>query len=211
MRRSLLFLLLLGAFCGGAPASIIFRPGEKAKILAPGEEEINGNAQELFSVAQEAERKGNTSRAIKAYNAIWRKYPKDTLAPGAAYRAAQLLEQQSDFIKAANTYRIVVERYPGSPHFAEAIEGQFRIGEMYLAGKKVKLLGIPIGTSMDRAVEIFAAIVRTAPFGRYTARAQFDIGLARQKQSANDAAIQAYQAVIDKFPNDAIAADAQYQ
>jgi outer membrane assembly lipoprotein YfiO len=49
------------------------------------------------------------------------------------------------------------------------------------------------------------------PFGRYTARAQFDIGLARQKQHANDAAIQAYQAVIDKFPNDAIAADAQYQ
>ena len=64
---------------------------------------------------------------------------------------------------------------------------------------------------MDRAVEIFAAIVRTAPFGRYTARAQFDIGLARQKQHANDAAIQAYQAVIDKFPSDAIAADAQYQ
>ena len=64
---------------------------------------------------------------------------------------------------------------------------------------------------MDRAVEIFAAIVRTAPFGRYTARAQFDIGLARQKQQANDAAIQAYQAVIDKFPNDPIAADAQYQ
>src|SRR5438552_16682079 len=64
---------------------------------------------------------------------------------------------------------------------------------------------------MDRAVEIFAAIVRTAPFGRYTARAQFDIGLARQKQAANDAAIQAFQAVIDKFPNDAIAADAQYQ
>src|SRR5437016_3950592 len=82
---------------------------------------------------------------------------------------------------------------------------------MYLSGKKIKLIGIPVGTSMDRAVEIFAAIVRTPPFGRYTARAQFDIGLARQKQSANDAAIQAYQAVVDKFPNDPIAADAQYQ
>ena len=104
-----------------------------------------------------------------------------------------------------------MERYPSSPNFDEAIEAQFRIGEMYLSGKKIKLLGIPIATSMDRAVEIFAEIVRTAPFGRYTARAQFDIGLARQKQQANDAAIQAYQAVIDKFPNDPIAADAQYQ
>jgi outer membrane protein assembly factor BamD (BamD/ComL family) len=35
--------------------------------------------------------------------------------------------------------------------------------------------------------------------------------LARQKQAANDAAIQAYQAVIDKFPNEPVAADAQYQ
>ena len=114
-------------------------------------------------------------------------------------------------MKAAMTYRWLVERYPSSPNFDEAIEAQFRVGEMYLSGKKIKLLGIPIATSLDRAVEIFAEIVRTAPFGRYTARAQFDIGLARQKQQANDAAIQAYQAVIDKFPNDPIAADAQYQ
>src|SRR5437879_8224703 len=114
-------------------------------------------------------------------------------------------------MKSANTYRWLVERYASSPNFDEAIEAQFRVGEMYLSGKKIKLLGIPIATSLDRAVEIFAEIVRTAPFGRYTARAQFDIGLARQKQQANDAAIQAYQAVIDKFPNDPIAADAQYQ
>src|SRR5438874_6672121 len=211
--RMRLFIVLIGALClaGGGQASIIFRPGEKVKYVAPGEEEISGNAQQLFDKAQDAEKQGNFGRAIKAYTQLLRKYPKDTLAPAAAYRAAQLLEFEGDYMKSANTYRWLVERYPGSPHFDEAIEGQFRVGEMYLSGKKIKLMGIPVGTSMDRAVEIFAAIVRTAPFGRYTARAQFDIGLARQKQSANDAAIQAYQAVIDKFPNDPIAADAQYQ
>lgn len=211
--RIRLFTIVIGALClaGGGQASIIFRPGEKVKYVAPGEEEISGNAQQLFDKAQDAEKQGNIGRAIKAYTQLLRKHPKDTLAPAATYRAAQLLEQEHDYTKSAVTYRWLVERYPSSPNFDEAIEGQFRIGEMYLSGKKIKLLGIPIGTSMDRAVEIFAAIVRTAPFGRYTARAQFDIGLARQKQSANDAAIQAYQAVIDKFPNDPIAADAQYQ
>src|SRR5260370_35087946 len=64
---------------------------------------------------------------------------------------------------------------------------------------------------MDRAVEGFAAVSRTAVYGKYTARAQFDIGLAREKQNLNDAALQAYQAVVDKFPNDPLAADAQYQ
>jgi len=208
-----LLIIVIGGLClaDAGQASIIFRPGEKVKYVAPGEEEISGNAQQLFDKAQEAEKQGNMGRAIKVYTHLLRKYPKDALAPGATYRAAQLLEFEGDYMKGANTYRWLVERYPSSPNFDEAIEGQFRIGEMYLSGKKIKLLGIPIGTSMDRAVEIFAAIVRTAPFGRNTARAQFDIGLARQKQSANDAAIQAYQAVIDKFPNDAIAADAQYQ
>jgi outer membrane protein assembly factor BamD len=208
-----LFTLVIGALslATAGQASIIFRPGEKVKYVAPGEEEVSGNAQHLYDIAQQAEKRGDKGHAIKAYAQLLRKYPHDTLAPGAAYRAAQLMEQTHDYIHAANTYRIIVENFPNSPNFAEAIEGQFRIGEMYLSGKKVKLLGIPIAASMDRAVEIFAAIVRTAPFGSYTARAQFDIGLARQKQHANDAAIQAYQAVIDKFPNDPIAADAQYQ
>src|SRR5207302_5418281 len=108
-------------------------------------------------------------------------------------------------------YAWLVGRYPTDLHFNEAIEGQFRIGEMYLGGKKLKLLGIPMASSLDRAVEIFAAVIRTAPYGKYTARAQFDIGLAREKQGANDAALQAYSAVIEKFPNDPVAADAQYQ
>src|SRR5207237_1614716 len=216
LRRSMrirLFILLLGGLLlvSAGRASVIFRPGEKVKYVAPGEEEISGNAQQLFSIAQEAENKGDIGRAIKAYNRLWRKHPKDTLAPGAVFRAAELTEKTGDYTTAANTYRIIVERYPSSAHFDEAIEAQFRIGEMYLGGKKLKVLGIPLFASMDRAVNIFAAVLRTAPYGKYTARAQFDIGLARQKQGANDAAIQAYQAVIEKFPNDPVAADAQYQ
>lgn len=212
--RFRLFLLLLAgciAFPEQSPAPVIFKPGNKAKYLTPGEEEINGNAQELFKIAEAAESDGNRGRALKAYRTLLRKYPKDTLAPGAAFRAAKILEATGQFLDSAAAYRVIVEKYPKSPNFDEAIEAQFRVGEMYLAGKKLKLLGIPYGTSMDRAVEIFAAIVRTAPYGKYTARAQFDIGLAREKQGLNDAALQAYQAVVEKFPNEPIAADAQYQ
>jgi outer membrane protein assembly factor BamD len=202
--------LMCAAFCT-ADAAVVFRPGEKAKYVPPGEEELSGNAAELFDIGKKAEKDNNPKRALRAYRQLVRKYPKDALAAGSAFRAAELLEKTREFLEAATAYRVVVVNYPTSPHFNEAIEGQFRIGEMYLAGKKLKLLGIPLATSMDRAVDIFASIVRTAPYGKYTARAQFDIGLAREKQAANDAAIQAYQAVIDKFPNDPAAADAQYQ
>ena len=208
-----LFLLLAqGLFLlQTTDGAVVFRPGEKAKYVAPGEEELSGNAAELFEIGQKAEKEGNPKRAIRAYRQLVRKYPRDALAAGAAFRGAVLYEQVHEYLEAAGTYRLVVTNYPTSPHFNEAIEAQFRVGEMYLAGKKLKLLGIPLATSMDRAVEIFAAVIRTAPFGKYTARAQFDIGLAREKQGLNDAALQAYQAVIDKFPSDPIAADAQYQ
>jgi outer membrane protein assembly factor BamD len=198
-------------FSHSTPAAVVFKPGEKSKYVAPGEEEMNGNAAELYQIGQKAERESNPKRAIRAYRTLVRRYPKDALAPGAAFLTGKLQEQVRDYLGAAASFRWVVTAYPTSPHFSEAIEGQFRIGEMYLAGKKLKLLGIPVATSMDRAVDIFAAVIRTAPYGKYTARAQFDIGLAREKQGANDAAIQAYQAVIDKFPNEPIAADAQYQ
>lgn len=208
----LLFLFVPAiCFVQTGNAAVVFRPGEKAKYVAPGEEELSGNAAELFEIGQKAEKEGNPKRAIRAYRTLVRKYSRDALAPGAAFRGAVLYEQVHEYLEAAGTYRLVVVNYPTSPHFDEAIEGQFRIGEMYLAGKKLKLLGIPLATSMDRAVDIFAAVIRTAPYGKYTARAQFDIGLARQKQGANDAALQAYSAVIEKFPNDPVAADAQYQ
>jgi outer membrane protein assembly factor BamD len=191
--------------------SIIFEPGKKAKYVAPGEEEMSGDAAELYQVGQKAEKDGDLKRAIRAYKSLVKRHPKDALAPTALYRAGQLQEQTRQYSPAADSYLQLVERYSSSEHFDDAIEGQFRVGEIYLNGKKLKVLGIAVASALDRAVTIFANVVRTAPYGKYTARAQFDIGLAREKQGANDASIQAYQAVVDKFPNEPIAVDAQYQ
>jgi outer membrane protein assembly factor BamD len=192
-------------------ASIIFKPGKKAKFVPPGEEEMSGDASDLYQIGQKAERDGDKKRAIRAYKTLVKRHPKDALAATALYRAAQLQEETRQYNPAVDSYLQLVERYASSPNFDDAIEGQFRIGEIYLNGKKLKVLGIPIASALDRAVTIFANVVRTAPYGKYTARAQFNIGLAREKQGANDAAIQAYQAVVDKFPNEPIAVDAQYQ
>ena len=211
IRAFVLFAVTLLLLPEMGTASIVFRPNKKAEYVPPGEEPMSGNAAELYQMGQTAEKEGNPKRAIRAYKTLVKHHPKDALAPTAVYRAAQLLEQTHQYTPAADSYLHLVERYPSSAHFEDAVEGQFRIGEIYLNGKKLKVLGIPVASALDRAVTIFANVVRTAPYGRYTARAQFDIGMAREKQGANDAAIQAYQAVVDKFPNEPMAIDAQYQ
>ena len=211
IRAFLLLAITLFLLPQPGTASIIFRPGQKAEYVPPGEEPMSGNAAELYQIGQTAEKEGNPKRAISAYKTLVKRHPKDALASTALYRAAQLQEQTRQYTSAADSYLQLVERYPSSAHFDDAIEGQFRVGEVYLSGKKLKVLGIPIASALDRAVTIFANVVRTAPYGKYTARAQFNIGMAREKQGANDAAIQAYQAVVDKFPNEPIAVDAQYQ
>jgi outer membrane protein assembly factor BamD len=210
-RLLLLPLLLCLAVPSPVSASVVFKPGEKSHFTAPGEEEMSGTAQQLFERAQESERHGNLSAAIKTYRQIARKYPKDTLAPGSCYRMAQLLEQTHKYLPAAEAYSILCEKYPKSERFEESVEAMFRIGETYLTAQKTKFLGITVKTGTEAAAEIFSMIIRTAPYGKYTARAQFDLGRAREKQGQNEAAIAAYQSVVEKFPDDPIAVDAQYQ
>src|SRR5207245_780485 len=102
-------LLPLGLFLiQSTDAAVVFRPGEKAKYVAPGEEELNGNAAELFEIGQKAERDGNPKRAIRAYCRLVRKYSRDALAAGGAVRGEVVLEESSQFPEAAGTDILVV-------------------------------------------------------------------------------------------------------
>src|SRR5947207_3607846 len=108
----LFFLLALGLFLPqSSDAAVVFRPGEKAKYVAPGEEQLSGNAAELFEMGQTAEKKRNPKRAIRAYRQLVRKYPRDALAAGAAFRTAVLLEEVHDYLVAAGAYRAIVTNY----------------------------------------------------------------------------------------------------
>lgn len=209
----ILFLPLLLCLAGIVPVngSVVFKPGEKAHYRTPGEEEMSGTAAQLFERAQADERSGNLGGAIKAYRTIVKKHPHDTLAAGSAYRLGQLLEQTHKYLPAADAYAVVCSKYSKSEHFEDGMTALFRIGEMYLTGQKTKVLGITIKSGVEQAADIFTMIIQTAPYGKYTARAQFDLGRAREKQGRNEAAIAAYQAVVEKFPDDPIAVDAQYQ
>src|SRR5213596_1766842 len=188
MHFAIRVLLVLGVAAFLLPesgkASVVFKPGKKPEYVgADGvEEELSGDAVDLFQIGQAAEKEGNTKRAIRAYKSLVKRHPKDKVAPNALYRAAELQEQLHLFFAAADSFSQLVEKYPGSPHFDEAIESQFRIGEIYLNGKKLKFLGIPVASALDRAVTVFANVVRTAPYGNIPpGRNSISVWLGRNK------------------------------
>src|SRR5216110_3687867 len=146
IRTLVVFIVTVLALPTIGMASVIFQPGKKAKYVVPGEEEMSGNAAELYQIGQTAEKENNLKRAIRAYKTLVKRHPKDALASTALYRAAQLQEQTHQYTPAADSYLQLVERYASSAHFDEAIEGQFRVGEIFLNGKKLRVLGIPIAS-----------------------------------------------------------------
>src|SRR5213082_2094315 len=85
IRTLVVFIVAVLALPNAGMASVIFQPGKKAKFVAPGDEEISGNAAELFQVGQTAEKEGDTKRAIRVYKTLVRRHPKDALAAGALY------------------------------------------------------------------------------------------------------------------------------
>lgn len=165
----------------------------------------------IYAEASAADQAGNGSRAIDLYRAALKKYPLAPEAANAQYRLAELLEARGDVSRAFNSYQALLTKYPDTPNFERAVAAQVAIANQYLQGKPQKFLGIPIGSSAKRAQEMYTDILTNAPFSRYAPVAQFNLGLAYEKQNQPFEAIKAYQKVLDNFPTSDVCDDALYQ
>lgn len=207
---SLLILLLLPAT---SPAPLVWREGEDWTYERTDEEDLDRgeDAGAQMAVARNYEQTGQLGAALSSYRHLVRQFPGAGEAPEAQFKVAQLEEKAGDFARAFNSYQRLIERYPRSDRFDQAIERQFEIATLFLEGERMRLLGIPTFPSMERAVEMFQKVVENAPFSRYAPMAQFNIGLAREKQGHTAQAIAAYQETLDRYPDSEVADDAMYQ
>jgi outer membrane protein assembly factor BamD len=64
---------------------------------------------------------------------------------------------------------------------------------------------------MEKTVKIFDTIEKSAPYSNWAPQAQFKVGVARAQQQKYDEAVRAYTNLIERYPNDDLADDAQYQ
>ena len=157
------------------------------------------------------ETEGRLDSALKVFRGIVKS---DAVTPASAkaqYHIGHILERKSDYQTAFKAYTEYTTKYPSGTDFDAVIQAQFDIAKMYLGGKKTKVLGVPVSPAYKRAEEMFADIVKRAPFHRLAPMAQFNVGQSLEKQTKVPEAIAAYREVISRYPGDPVANDAQYQ
>jgi outer membrane protein assembly factor BamD len=190
-------------------AATVFTSRDGWKV--EGDPAVEGEAVELMRQAEQQEAQSDLSGALSSYRALVKRHPVSVLAGRAQYRVGSILEAAGEFDDAYKAYDVYLTKYPKGDEFDAAVESMFKIAKLYLEGEKQKVFGIKIASSMKRAQEMFEGIVKRAPFSRFAPPAQFNVGQALEKQGSYDGALAAYAVLVTKYPNDAIADDAQYQ
>jgi outer membrane protein assembly factor BamD len=215
MRRTHAFLLIAAAASlipfGPLFAEVDYQAGVGWTIGDSSQDASEATASAQLNKAQALENSGDYARAMVAYLALTRRFPRSGAAEEAQLKAGDMALKAGDYDHAYALYNEYITRYPKGDQFDQALEGMYNVGQKFLAGARRRVFGVKAFPSMARAQQIFENIVSIAPFSSWAPLAQFYAGQAMERQNRPDDAIAAYQEVIDRDPSDPAAADAQYQ
>ena len=192
-------------------AATIYRPGEGFHSEEEDAGALEKSASEQLHKAQELEAEGSLKKAIGAYRGLLSGFPGSGASSQAQFKIAELQEQTGEPERAFDSYAKYISNYPRGKEFDTVVERQFGIAKAFLEGERRKLFGMKTFPSMERAQKMFEEIVKNAPYSKQAPLAQFNIGMALEKQARYPEAVEAYQLAVDKYPNEEAAGDAQYQ
>lgn len=175
------------------------------------ESETQSGADDIFDTALDLYKEKKLDKAAEQFKLVLKQYPKSRVAPESQYRLGTIAEETGDYVEAHKAYQALIQAYPQSERFEEVIEREYQIGTMFLSGKKGKLLGLDIRPSLPLAIEVFQKIVTAAPYGAFGDKAQFNLGIAYQKSGQLDNSTEAFQALIDQYPQSSLLQQARLQ
>ncbi len=206
-------LIVLAGFLtanSSAYAYWIWSP-ENGKFVSSDTNKVSDHERDLYEHALIFQKGKQKDRAIEEFENLLRHYPHSTVAPEAQYQIGATYEEKGEYRLAFNAYKKLLENYPQSERVAEVVERLFKMGNLFLAGRKERVVGISMAAGAPKAIEIFEYIIKAAPFSAYGDQAQFHLGLAYKKTGEYPKALQAFQKVIDDYPNSNLLDDVRYQ
>jgi outer membrane protein assembly factor BamD len=168
-----------------------------------------------FQAAEQLYAAKDFEAAINAYKRFVKNYPGSPLASKAQLQLADLQLLQGRWGAAFDAYQTLITKYPNTPEFEGAVARQVLIANSFLDLSRIRVLGysvpFPGPAGAERAQKMYETILKNAPYSIYAPITQFNLGLAFQRQKAIKQARDAFQLVLDKYPNSDVCDDALYQ
>jgi hypothetical protein len=85
---------------------------------------------------------GKTKEVSAALNKLKKDFPQVAGPDLDVFIEAELFYSQGDFVKAIRSYDKLLEKYPESPLYEAALDGEFAIATAFLAGQKKPVLKV---------------------------------------------------------------------
>ena len=204
--------------CGFVVFSVASPPAFSAWVLDPRTKSfLRDNAELKDTDKQQAEyiqqlvKDGDVDSALTAVKLLEKYFPGSRRIAESLFLVAGLLEKSGEDYKAYKIYQRIISDYPGNVHTNVILLHEFEIGVRFLEGERVRYFGVPTVPMISKAIEIFEAIKKTSPYHEYGEKSQYYIGLAYMKQKDYEKALDAFETLLDEYPQTKFAADASFQ
>lgn len=214
-RKTVLALAVSAAVLLVSPsdADAIFGFGKKEPAVLSADALASQEAagQKMLANIRAQESQLSSRKARSMYGDIVKKYPRTEAAGEAQFKLGELRESESNLKKAFKEYQTFITDHPKSPRFGEAVKRQYDVAKALMESDKKGFLGIGAAIQPSDLIEMFEQISANAPFSEYAPLALFNIGIVNRTQNNFDEAIDAFDAVVEEYPDSHLRADAMLQ
>lgn len=165
-------------------------------------------ARPIYEEALAAQRAGHTSKALKGYKQISKKYPAADFAAQALYNTGVIEYERKKWKKAFSAFQSILIFHPDFPQFNQLVEYQFRIAMAHAEGDNIRFLLFLPYRALNRSVAYFEIVINNAPYSDLAPLALMNVALIHQYKGQTAEAIDALDRLINNYPTSLLADDA---
>jgi len=150
--------------------------------------------------------------ALVAFRKVVLHYPDAKEAAEAQYYMGRCYEELQKQYRAFLEYQKVIDTYPNSQRIVEIVEREYAIGEYFLNREVKKWLGVSIYDVVEHpSIEIFKRVADSAPYSEVAIKARYKLGVLFKELSRYEEAREAFQELVDNYPENEWAEAGKYQ
>ncbi len=203
--------LLAVAPAGSASAVLPFlKKGDLKEV--PASEELtrqDNDARAMLDEAMAAKAGGKPDKAEDALKTVIERYPLTKTAATAQFEMGKLREEQGKPLKAFEEYQKFIDNHRESELYGEVVRRQFELATLAMNGKVSNFFGmLPSKAQPSRVIELYTQVAQNAPRSTYAPMSIFNIGLLEKEAGKDEAAIAAFQRILDDYADDPKAKEA---